>query len=103
MLIGLPKEIKNNEFRVGLIPTSVSELVKSGHQVLVQSGAGAGIGAADAAYQAAGAMISPTAEQVFQDAEMIVKVKEPQKQEWWEKKYQLSLKIIERLTHNIQI
>lgn len=82
MLIGLPKEIKNNEFRVGLIPTSVSELVKSGHQVLVQSGAGAGIGAADAAYQAAGAMISPTAEQVFQDAEMIVKVKEPQKQEW---------------------
>ena len=82
MLIGLPKEIKNNEFRVGLIPTSVSELVKLGHQVLVQSGAGAGIGAADEAYQAAGAMISPTAEQVFQDAEMIVKVKEPQKQEW---------------------
>ena len=44
MLIGLPKEIKNNEFRVGLIPTSVAELVKSGHQVLVQTGAGAGIG-----------------------------------------------------------
>ncbi len=82
MLIGLPKEIKNNEFRVGLIPTSVLELVKSGHQVLVQSGAGAGIGATDDAYQAAGAMISPTAEQVFQNAEMIVKVKEPQKEEW---------------------
>ena len=82
MLIGLPKEIKNNEFRVGLIPTSVAELVKSGHQVLVQTGAGAGIGAGDEAYQAAGAMISPTAEQIFQDAEMIVKVKEPQEQEW---------------------
>ena len=82
MLIGLPKEIKNNEFRVGLIPSSVAELVKSGHQVMVQTGAGSGIGAADEAYQRAGAIISPTAEQVFHDAEMIVKVKEPQKQEW---------------------
>ena len=82
MLIGLPKEIKNNEFRVGLVPSSVAELVKAGHQVMVQSGAGAGIGAGDDAYQAAGAIISPTAEQVFCDAEMIVKVKEPQKQEW---------------------
>ena len=47
MLIGLPKEIKNNEFRVGLVPSSVAELVKAGHQVMVQSGAGAGIGAGD--------------------------------------------------------
>ncbi|MGB1895060.1 MAG: alanine dehydrogenase, partial [Candidatus Puniceispirillaceae bacterium] len=62
MLIGLPKEIKNNEFRVGLIPSSVAELVKSGHQVMVQKGAGSGIGAADEAYQRAGAIISPTAE-----------------------------------------
>ena len=80
MLIGLPKEIKNNEFRVGLVPSSVAELVKSGHQVMGNQ-MGAGIGAGDVAYRAAGAIASPTAEQVF-DAEMIVKVKEPQKQEW---------------------
>ncbi len=82
MIIGVPKEIKVNENRVGLIPSSVAELAQKGHQLLVQSGAGAGIGASDHDYQVAGAAISSSAEQVFAQSDMIVKVKEPQKQEW---------------------
>ena len=78
MLIGLPKEIKNHEYRVGLTPVSVAELVANGHSVLVQSTAGTGIGESDDAYVAAGATIASGAEQVFKEAEMIVKVKEPQ-------------------------
>ncbi|MHB1946769.1 MAG: alanine dehydrogenase [Gammaproteobacteria bacterium] len=81
MLIGVPKEIKNNEYRVGLVPSSVRELVSHGHQVMVQHGAGAGIGFDDAAYEQVGATIAQTAEEVFQAAEMIIKVKEPQAQE----------------------
>jgi len=81
MLVGLPKEIKNHEYRVGLTPTSVRELIANGHSVLVQSTAGEGIGEADAAYTEAGAQIASTAEQVFKEAEMIVKVKEPQPNE----------------------
>lgn len=81
MRIGLPTEIKNNEFRVGLTPASVLELAQAGHEVLVQTGAGAGIGCADAEYVQAGGRILPTAEAVFEAAEMIVKVKEPQKEE----------------------
>ncbi|SFJ40103.1 alanine dehydrogenase [Celeribacter neptunius] len=81
MRIGIPKEIKNNEFRVGLTPESVAELVASGHSVVVESGAGLGIGAEDAAYEAEGAEILATAEAVFEAAEMIVKVKEPQPEE----------------------
>lgn len=81
MLIGVPKEIKNHEYRVGLIPSSVRELTANGHQVLAQSGAGAGIGFDDAAYKQAGAIIADTAEEVFQKADMIIKVKEPQAQE----------------------
>lgn len=81
MRIGLPKEIKNHEYRVGLTPPSVRELVAAGHQVLVQQGAGAGIGADDADYQRAGATLAPDAATVFRDAEMIVKVKEPQPEE----------------------
>jgi alanine dehydrogenase len=81
MLVGVPKEIKNHEYRVGLTPTSVLELVSAGHKVIVQTGAGAGIGEDDAAYQSAGATIIDTAEQVFAEAEMIVKVKEPQPNE----------------------
>ena len=81
MLIGLPKEIKNHEYRVGLTPASVRELTAHGHQVLVQSGAGAGIGMSDAQYQAAGANLAGTAAEVFAAADMIVKVKEPQPQE----------------------
>jgi alanine dehydrogenase len=78
MLIGVPKEIKNHEYRVGLVPSSVRELVHHGHTVLVETKAGAGIGFDDAAYQAAGATIAPTAAEIFAKADMIVKVKEPQ-------------------------
>ncbi len=81
MLIGLPREIKNHEYRVGLTPASVRELTTHGHQVLVQSGAGAAIGLLDAQYQAAGATLTAEVSEVFALAEMIVKVKEPQPQE----------------------
>lgn len=81
MLIGVPKEIKNNEFRVGLVPSSVRELVANGHQVIVEHDAGAGIGFDDAAYEHVGATIVGTASDVFQVADMIIKVKEPQPQE----------------------
>lgn len=78
MKIGVPKEIKVHEYRVGLVPAGVRELVDAGHQVLVQSGAGAGIGFDDAHYQAAGAKVAPRAEDVFSSTDLIVKVKEPQ-------------------------
>jgi alanine dehydrogenase len=78
MLIGVPKEIKNHEYRVGMTPTSVREAVRHGHQVWVQTNAGSGIGATDADYAQAGAKIIPTAEEIFAKADMIVKVKEPQ-------------------------
>ena len=82
MRIGVPTEIKNREFRVGLVPDSVKELTARGHSVLVQSGAGAGIGSDDDAYRAVGAEIAPDAASVFANSEMIVKVKEPQEVEW---------------------
>jgi len=78
MLIGVPKEIKNNEYRVGLVPSSVRELAANGHQVIVQRGAGAGIGIDDAAFEQVGATIVDNAKEIFQVADMIVKVKEPQ-------------------------
>ena len=78
MLIGVPKEIKVHEYRVGLTPEAVRELVHHGHDVLVQSSAGIGIGADDAAYEAAGARIAADAQAVFAQADMVVKVKEPQ-------------------------
>ncbi|HEX9489479.1 MAG TPA: alanine dehydrogenase [Stellaceae bacterium] len=78
MLIGVPKEVKPHEYRVGLVPGSVREVVHHGHQVLVESGAGAGIGFDDQAYERAGARIAADADAVFAAAEMIVKVKEPQ-------------------------
>src|SRR4051812_41636362 len=77
MLIGVPKEIKDNEYRVGLVPSMVGELAIRGHRVLVQSGAGNGAGFSDAAYRAVGAEIASCAEDVFATAELIVKVKEP--------------------------
>ena len=77
MIIGTPKEIKDNERRVGLIPGSVVELVSRGHRVLIERGAGVGAGLSDEEYLAAGAELVATAEQVFDRAEMIVKVKEP--------------------------
>lgn len=78
MLIGVPKEIKSQEYRVGLVPENVCELVARGHQVLVEAGAGNGINASDADYLAAGATILPSAQALFKSAEFIVKVKEPQ-------------------------
>jgi alanine dehydrogenase len=78
MRIGVPKEIKNHEYRVGLTPPSVAELVASGHDVVVETGAGKGIDFEDADYVEAGASILPNADAVFDTAEMIVKVKEPQ-------------------------
>ena len=82
MIVGVPKEIKVKESRVGLVPSSVSELVRRGHEVIVETNAGHGIGASDADYEAAGAKIMPDAKSVFDGAKMIVKVKEPQPSEW---------------------
>jgi alanine dehydrogenase len=78
MLVGVPKEIKVHEYRVGLTPSSVREMVTNGHTVLVQTDAGTGIGASDDDYRRAGAEIAPSADDVYARAEMIVKVKEPQ-------------------------
>ena len=78
MRIGVPKEIKNHEYRVGLTPESVAELVADGNEVLVESSAGQGIGASDEIYRQHGAEIVSTAKDVFDRAEMIIKVKEPQ-------------------------
>jgi len=82
MLIGVPKEIKPDEFRVGLTPASVREYVARGHRVLVETGAGAGIGAADEGYERAGAEIVGSAREVYARADMVIKVKEPQPSEW---------------------
>ena len=81
MRIGVPKEIKNHEYRVGLIPTSVHELIHHGHEVVVQTGAGLGAGLSDEDYIAAGATMIETADEIFASADMIVKVKEPQADE----------------------
>ncbi len=81
MRIGLPKEIKQGEHRVGLTPESVQELSRQGHTLLVEAGAGHGIHAGDDTYEAAGARIVPTAAAVFEQAELVIKVKEPQKSE----------------------
>ncbi len=77
MIIGIPKEIKNNENRVGMTPAGVRELVAHGHTVYVQHTAGEGSGFADSEYTAAGATILPTIGDVYASAEMIIKVKEP--------------------------
>ena len=82
MKIGIPKEIKDNENRVGMTPDGVAELVKHGHEVFVQHTAGEGSGFADAAYEKVGAKILPTIEAVYDVAEMIIKVKEPIKPEY---------------------
>src|SRR5258708_4762854 len=77
MILGVPKEVKTHEYRVGLTPTSVREVVAAGHQVVVETNAGAGIGAPDSAYEKAGARIGDP----WKEAELIVKVKEPQREE----------------------
>ena len=81
MRIGVPKEIKVHEYRVGLTPASVAELIAHGHEVVVETGAGDGIDCPDPSYQRAGARVLPDAGSVFEAADMIVKVKEPQPQE----------------------
>jgi len=81
MIVGIPKEIKNHEYRIGMTPAGVRELVSFGHQVLVQTNGGAAIGFCDADYIAAGAEIVVSAEEIFARAEMIIKVKEPQPNE----------------------
>ena len=81
MRVGLPKEIKNNEYRVGLVPSSVKELCVHGHEVLVEAGAGLGSGISDEQYIEAGAKIAKRAEDVFAQSELIIKVKEPQAEE----------------------
>ncbi|HTE82962.1 MAG TPA: alanine dehydrogenase, partial [Reyranella sp.] len=77
MHIGVPKEIKDHEDRVGLVSSSVAELVRHGHEVMVEAGAGLGAGLEDELYVAAGGRIVATAEEIFANAELIVKVKEP--------------------------
>jgi len=87
MIIGVPKEIKEEEYRVALLPSTAKELVKKGHQVLIEKNAGVGSGISDEGYQSAGAEILTTPEEIFKKAELIVKVKEPQKEEYpllWE-------------------
>ena len=82
MLIGVPKELKQREYRVGLVPSSVFELVHSGHEVLVETNSGAGIGIDDSKYIEAGARIAADINEVYAKADMIVKVKEPQPLEY---------------------
>src|SRR5258707_13009773 len=77
MRVGVPKEIKDHEDRVGLVPSSVAELVRHGHEVMVEAGAGLGAGLEDELYVAAGARIVAVAEEIFATAELIVKGKEP--------------------------
>ncbi|MCL6414866.1 alanine dehydrogenase [Aestuariirhabdus sp. Z084] len=81
MLVGVPKEIKNHEYRIGMTPSGVRELTSQGHQVMVQKDGGAGIGLSNEQYIAAGAQIIDTPEEIFAKADMIVKVKEPQPNE----------------------
>ncbi|HZW90393.1 MAG TPA: alanine dehydrogenase, partial [Myxococcaceae bacterium] len=77
MIVGVPKEIKVREYRVGMVPGAVKALVDAGHQVLVEAGAGVGSGLPDADYARAGAQLISSADEVWKRAEMIVKVKEP--------------------------
>jgi alanine dehydrogenase len=81
MRIGVPKEVKSGEYRVGLTPTSARELISAGHEVWVQRQAGAKIGFDDAQYEQVGAILCDAPEEIFQKAELIIKVKEPQPQE----------------------
>ncbi len=82
MIVGVPTEVKPDEYRVGLMPAGVDQLIRDGHSVVVQSGAGLGIGFGDSDYEAVGASIAPDAGEVWAKADMIVKVKEPQPAEW---------------------
>src|SRR6476619_6593344 len=81
MIIGVPKEIKGQEYRVALLPSAAYQLIRRGHQVIVERGAGIGAGYADRDYEQAGAQLTPEHAAPFQQAELVVKVKEPQPSE----------------------
>ena len=82
MIVGVPKEIKPDEYRVAMLPVGAEELSHAGHTVLFEAGAGQGSGIADASYKAAGATIVADASEIWADADLVVKVKEPQPSEW---------------------
>ena len=82
MIVGVPREVKDDEYRVGLLPVGAEELTAGGHEVLFESGAGSGSGIADADYAAAGASIVPDADSIWSRSELVIKVKEPQASEW---------------------
>src|SRR5262245_49989011 len=82
MIVGVPREIKQDEYRVALLPVGAEELTKAGHRVLIERGAGAGSGISDALYVDNGAEIVETPEQIFGESDLVVKVKEPQPREW---------------------
>ncbi|MFV0515275.1 MAG: alanine dehydrogenase, partial [Jhaorihella sp.] len=81
MIVGVPREIKNHEYRIGLTPAGVREFVEQGHEVLVEHDGGLAIGFDNALYEAAGAQMVAGAEEIFERAQMIIKVKEPQPEE----------------------
>ena len=82
MIVGVPKEIKKDEYRIAMLPVGVHEMKKAGHDVLIQKGAGLGSGLTDFQYAAEGAEMTETAQEIFERADMILKVKEPQPVEW---------------------
>ena len=82
MIVGVPKEIKNNEFRVSLLPVGVESLVRAGHQVLIERGAGLGSGIADHDYETVGAETMDNPQDIYAQSQMIVKIKEPQPSEY---------------------
>ena len=82
MIVGVPKEVKRDEYRVAMLPVGVEELANAGHSVLIEKGAGLGSGLRDEDYTRHGARVVETAEEVFANSELIVKVKEPQPSEW---------------------
>src|SRR5689334_14005732 len=82
MIVGVPKEVKRDEYRVAMLPVGVEELVRRGHKVLIESGAGLGSGLPDSAYEEHGAEMVATPAEIFARAELIVKVKEPQVSEF---------------------
>jgi|ERR1700730_15113520 len=77
MLVGVPKEIKDSEYRVGLVPSTAGELIANGHRVIIERGAGIGAGLSDADYEAVGAEIVPGADEIYARAELVVKVHKP--------------------------
>ena len=82
MIVGVPREIKSDEYRVAMLPSGVEELTQAGHQVLIERGAGAGSGIADEAYAACGARMVASPQEIFAASDLIVKVKEPMAAEW---------------------